>query len=226
MNGIVPAARIVLALCLVMVSGGLLAVRPAAAQVRSVEEWTNQPLNVKGAPAGWKRVFLFPANVEVVASGAERVLHLKSAGDHSIIAKDLSGVDLAATPWLEWAWRVDELPRGANLEKNDQSDSAVEIHLVWKAGNVTLGYAWDETLGLEHFFENPRRSGVHFLIVTSGKAQPGTWISVKRDVVADYRKVFNAEPPGPPDRIAISIDSNQTRSRAESYVGAIRFRAQ
>ena len=121
---------------------------------------------------------------------------------------------------------MDELPRGANLENKELGDSAVEIHLAWKASNVTLGYAWDETLALERFFENPRKAGVHFLIVTSGKAQPGKWVSVKRDVAADYRKVFKAEPPGSPDQIAISIDSNQTRSTAESYVGAIRFRAQ
>jgi hypothetical protein len=208
-----------------VVSGCVLTDRPAEAQARPVEEWTSQPLDVKGVPAGWKRILLFPANVEVVAVGGERALHLKSVRDHSIIAKDLRGVDLAVTPWLEWTWRADELPRGANLEKKELADAAVEIHLAWKAGNVTLGYAWDETLEPERFFENPRQPRVHFVIVTSGKARPGAWVSVKRDVVADYRKVFKAEPPGPPDQIAISIDSNQTRSRAESYVGAIRFRA-
>ena len=224
MIGIVPAARSVLAWCLV-VGGCLLAVGPVAAQIRPVEEWTSQPLNKTGVPAGWKRVFLFPAKVEVVANGAERALHLESAGDHSIIARDLGGVNLAETPWLEWTWRVDELPRGANLAKKDLADSAIEIHLVWKAGHATLGYAWDETLDLERSFENPRQGSVHFLIVTNGTAQPGKWITLKRQVVEDYRKVFKAEPPGPPDQIAISIDSNQTRSRAESYVGPIRFRA-
>jgi DUF3047 family protein len=224
MSAIVPAARIVL--CLAVVGGGFLVAGPVSAQVQSVEEWTSQSLNKTGTPAGWEKVLpvLTSAKVEVIANGAERVLHLKSTGDHSIIAKDLSGVNLAATPWLEWTWRVDALPRGANLEKKEQGDSAAEIHLVWKAGNRILGYAWDETLSLERFFENPRQAGVYFLIVTSGKAQPGKWISMKRHVIEDYKKVFNAEPPGPPDRIAISIDSNQTRSTAESYIGAIRFR--
>jgi len=61
--------------------------------------------------------------------------------------------------------------------------------------------------------------------VTSGKARPGEWISETRDVVADHRMIYGTEPSGAPDPIAISIDSNQTRSKAESFIGAIKFRA-
>ena len=247
MNGIDVAARSrhrrrfgPLRLFVVAAIIGLLAGHWVDAQPRPVEDWTSQPANAKGVPAGWKKLpdalswlerqaagLFLPANYDfaIVGNGAERALHLKSAGDHSIIVKDLSGLDLTTTPLLEWTWRADVLPRGANLEKNALSDSAAEIHLVWKAGKRTLGYAWDETLPVDHAFENIRRSGVHFVIVTSGKARPGEWISVQRDVVSDHRKVFKTEPSGPPDQIAISIDSNQTRSTAESFIGALRFRA-
>ena len=199
--------------------------RRIEAQVKSVEDWASQPLNVKGAPVGWSKLFLFSANVETVAQGGEQVLRLKSASDHSIIARAIGAVDLAATPVLEWKWRVDELPRGANLKVSEQSDSAVEIHLVWEASKRTLGYAWDETLPVGDVFPSPRKSGVNFLIVTSGKARPGEWIAVTRNVVDDHMQVFKTKPAGPPDQIAISIDSNQTRSSAEAFIGAIRFRA-
>jgi hypothetical protein len=211
-----------------------------AAQVRPVEDWTSQPLNARGVPAGWKKlpdVLTFAQRAAlsifsearydfaVVASGPERALHLKSADEHSIIVKNLAGVDLKATPILDWTWRVDVLPQGGNLSKNDQSDSAAELHLFWKTGDRTIGYAWDETLPVEKEFKNPRRKEVRFLIVTSGKARPGEWIRVTRDVMADHQTIYGVEPSGPPDRIAISIDSNQTRSTAEAYIGAIRFRA-
>src|SRR5262245_28420874 len=199
--------------------------RGIEAQVKSVEDWASQPLNVKSAPVGWSKLFLFSANVEIIAQGGERVLHLKSANDHSIIAKAIGPVDLAATPVLEWKWRVDELPRGANLKVSAQSDSAVEIHLVWEASKRTLGYAWDETLPVGDVFSSPRKGGVNFLIVTSGKARPGEWIAVTRNVVDDHMQVFKTKPTGPPSQIAISIDSNQTHSSAEAFIGAIRFRA-
>jgi len=197
------------------------------AQVRPVEDWSSQPVDVTGVPAGWSRVsFIFAANFTVKVERGERVLHLRSRDDHSIISKELGGIDLAATPVLEWRWRVDEVPRGANLSRNDRSDSAVEIHLGWKADRRTLGYAWDETLPAGGPpFENPRKRGVHFLIVTSGPARPGTWVTVARNVVNDHVAAFGRPPARPPDLIAISIDSNQTHSTAEAYVGAIRFRA-
>ena len=46
-----------------------------------------------------------------------------------------------------------------------------------------------------------------------------------RDVLSDYRMIYGIEPSDPPDQIAISVDSNQTRSKAESFIGTIRFRA-
>jgi hypothetical protein len=216
-----------------------LLVRWVDAQVRPVEDWTSQPPNAKGVPTGWKKLpdvlpFVqrqvmraLPANYdfEVVANGAERALHLKSAGDHSIIVKELTGVDLTTTPLLEWTWRVDVLPQGANLNKKDQSDSAAELHIVWKTGERTIGYSWDETLPVDFEFKNPRRTEVRFLIVTSGKARPSEWIRVTRNVASDHRKIYGTDPSGPPDQIAISVDSNQTGSTAESFLGAIRFRA-
>jgi hypothetical protein len=229
-----------LSLVVVAAIAGLLLVRWVNAQVRPVEDWTSQPPNAaKGVPTGWKKLpdvlpfvqrqvmLALPANYdfEIVPNGAGRALHLKSAGDHSIIVKELTGLDLTATPVLEWMWRVDVLPQGANLNKNDQSDSAAEIHLVWKASKRTMGYAWDETWPVESNFENPRRREVHFLVVTTGKARPREWISVTRNVVSDHRTLYGTDPSGPPDQIAISVDSNQTHSTAESFIGAIRFRA-
>ena len=42
------------------------------------------------------------------------------------------------------------------------------------------------------------------------------------DVRADYRAIFGEEPPDP-GAVTLSIDSNDTHSRAESLIGPIRF---
>jgi hypothetical protein len=164
---------------------------------------------------------------EIVASGSGNALRMKSDNEHSIIVKELGGLqlDLADTPLLEWTWRADVLPRGADLGVRSRSDSAAELHVVWSDARRQIGYSWDETRLLGSFFENPRFARVVFLIASSGRARPGEWISVTRDVVADYQRIYRSEPPGPPDRIAISIDSNQTRSTAEAHIGPIAFRA-
>jgi len=223
--------------------------------VRVVENWTNHQLNAKATqqgnqgeafvPAGWKELpdtlslvdglamraaITSKYSFEIGANGSEKVLHLKSISEHSTIVKDLRGfdLDLAKTPLLNWKWRVEMLPKGADLSNRDRSDSAAEIHLVWRAAGRMIGYAWDEALPVGHQFDGPRappRVRVRFFIVGSGTALLGQWLEVTRDVREDYRRAYNAEPPGPPDQIAISIDTNQTKSTAESFIGAITFRA-
>jgi len=246
MKGIYRAARFprgcrYSAICLFVVAGiaSLLLVQWVHAQLLTIEDWASNPVNAKGVPTGWRKLpdalpflerqamRLIPANYdfEVVANTSAKVLHLKSADDHSIIVKDLSGLNLARTPLLEWKWRADVLPHDANLSRNDTSDSAAEIHIVWRASKRTIGYAWDETLPVDYYFANPRRPEVHFVIVTSGKARPGEWVPVTRDILSDHRKIYGTEPSEPPDQIAISVDSNQTRSKAESFIGTIAFRA-
>jgi hypothetical protein len=220
----------------------LLFVRGVDAQIQVVEDWASQRVNAKGVPDGWKELRetlsfvqrqamrLITANYDftIVAKSSGKVLHLKSANDHPIMVKDLGVLDLDKTPLLTWEWKVEVLPKDADLSKSEKSDSAAEILIVWKAKGHMIGYAWDETLPLGHQFDGPRappQIRVHFFVVGSGKTQLGQWISVTRDVREDYRKSFNSEPPGPPDQIAISIDSNQTKSTAESFIGRIMFRA-
>jgi hypothetical protein len=218
---------------------GLLLVGGASARVRTVEDWSAHAAGARGVPAGWKpvsetvswleRQVLSRAgnDFQVVASGAGKALRMKSDSEHSIIVKGLRGleVNLVETPLLEWTWRVDVLPRGADLGVRSRSDSAAELHVVWSARKRTIGYSWDETRPVGSFFENPRFARVFFLIVSSGPARPGEWVSVTRDVVADHQAIYGSEPSEPPDRIALSIDSNQTRSTAEAYLGRIAFRA-
>src|SRR5215468_8406121 len=163
----------------------------ASAQALVVEDWSSTPVSARGVPFGWhkladslpflerqiaKRLITSNYDLEVVSSSPGRALHLVSAGDHSIIVKDLSGLDLGRTPLLEWMWRVDVAPRDADLSSKERSDSAAEIHLVWRAAKRTIGYAWGETLPVQVPLHHPRRGQVQLRIATSGRARPGEWV--------------------------------------------------
>ena len=63
---------------------------------------------------------------------------------------------------------------------------------------------------------------VTYIILRSGPAELGRWVEERRDVRADYRAIYGEEPPDP-GAITLSIDSNDTHSRAESLIGPIRF---
>jgi hypothetical protein len=65
---------------------------------------------------------------------------------------------------------------------------------------------------------------LHAVVVRSGEAHAGKWITERRDVVADYRRLFGREP----DRIRgirIQINSQHTKSQAEAYWRSVKFKA-
>ena len=110
----------------------------APAPVKSgqvVEDWRDVPLGSRGVPPGWQKYETpggQPAyDFTVVEDGGRRALDLKSAADHSTIAKEVH-VALAATPLLEWEWKVLALPRGADLQVEHGEELAV------RAGRASL----------------------------------------------------------------------------------------
>jgi len=59
--------------------------------------------------------------------------------------------------------------------------------------------------------------------VRSGMANAATWITERRNVAEDYRRIYG-EDPDDAGAVALSIDTNDTGAPAEALFGAIAFR--
>lgn len=57
------------------------------------------------------------------------------------------------------------------------------------------------------------------IVIRSGPADLGRWVTERRNVLEDYRRIFGEEP----GAIALSIDTNDTHTTAETVVGTIQF---
>lgn len=64
---------------------------------------------------------------------------------------------------------------------------------------------------------------VTYIVVRSGYDELGQWITEQRNVREDYKRIFDEEPEEI-GYISLSIDSNDTDSRAEAFIGPILFR--
>jgi len=196
-----------------------------------VEDWTRQPLNSRGVPDTWtahETIGGHPAYDFAIAEiDGRRALDMRSHDDHSTIAKKLS-IDLKATPWLEWDWKVIELPDRADIRYRETSDAAAHVYVVWPRWPSMLrsrliGYIWDANLPAGSVHVSQKTGTVTFIVVRSGKAELGKWVTERRNVRDDYRMVYGEDPENP-TIIALSIDTNDTRSPSESFLGPIRFR--
>jgi DUF3047 family protein len=82
---------------------------------------------------------------------------------------------------------------------------------------------WDTTAPVGTICKSEKTGTVTYVVVRSGPADLGKWLTERRNVVEDFKKIYGAEPDNP-EALSVAIDSNDTNSTSESFIGAILFR--
>jgi len=195
-----------------------------------VEDWSTQPSGGAGIPDGWTGQSWGNPRYDftVVTDGSERVLHLKSRGDNSTISKEIK-IDVRELPLLVWRWKAVALPAGGDCRKRATDDQAAQVYVAFPrfptaARSRIIGYVWDTTAPAGTIVKSESSSLVTYVVVRSGTAELGRWLTETRNVYDDFRRIYGEAPTEPVGAVSVAIDSNDTRSSAESYVGAISFR--
>jgi Protein of unknown function (DUF3047) len=197
-----------------------------------VEDWSRYAVGSKGIPSDWTGQSWGSPRYDftIESQDSHKVLRLRSANDGSTISKDIKGkVDLAQTPLLEWSWRVTTLPAGANACRKPTDDQAAQVFLVWPrfpeaVRSRIIGYVWDTTAPTGTICKSEKTGTVTYVVVRSGTSDLGKWLTERRNVAEDFRKIYG-EAPGAPAAVSVAIDTNDTNSKAESFMGSILFRA-
>ena len=220
--------RVTFGVVLVVVA---LAVAAVAAAQMVVEDWSKVSVGTKGIPPDWKgQNWGSPAyDMTVVEDGGKKVLHLKSKNEGSTISKEVKGkVNLKTTPILEWSWKAVVLPTGGNSCAKATDDQAAQVYVAWPrfpeaVRSQVIGYVWDTTQPVGTICKSEKTGTVTYVVLRSGSAELGKWHTERRNVREDFKKIYGAEPDNP-GAVSISIDSNDTSSMSESFVGAVFFK--
>ena len=202
-----------------------------AADVFVVEDWAKVPVGTTGIPPGWqKQRWGSPSyDFAVVEAEGRRVLHLKSAGDSSNISKEVKGkVNLKETPVLEWTWKATVLPAGGDSRKKETDDQAAQLYVTWPrfpeaVRSRIIGYVWDTTAPAGTIVKSEKTGTVTYVVLRSGPAELGKWLTERRNVREDFKTIYGEEPEDP-SVVSFGIDSDDTKSTAESWMGTILFR--
>ena len=198
-----------------------------------VEDWSKLSVGGKGIPDAWKgQNWGSPAyDMTIVEDGGKKVLHMKSKNEGSTISKDIKGkVNLKDTPILEWRWKAVVLPKDGNSCVKATDDQGAQMYVVWPrfpepVRSQIIGYVWDTTATLGTICKSEKTGTVTYVIVRSGTAELGKWHTERRNVREDYRRIYGSEPDGP-GAVSVAIDSNDTGSSSESFIGSIVFKRQ
>ncbi len=195
-----------------------------------VEDWSKHPVGAKGIPDEWKPQ-TWGGNpvydLTVVEESPMKVLHLKSRGQSSTINKEVK-VNVKETPILEWRWKAVVLPTGGDCRKKATDDQAVQLYVTFPrfpslVRSRIIGYIWDTTAPEGTIVGSEKTSLITYVVVRSGSKDLNRWVTESRNVYEDYKRIYKEEP-GKLEDVSIAIDSDDTNSSAESYMGTILFR--
>jgi len=189
------------------------------------------------APEGWTTRKFAPifGNGEryffqFVHNGAdEHYLHLQSGRDNSFSVGREKLVPLQEWPVLEWQWKMGVLPKNGDVRVKERDDQAGDVCVVIRPSltgfDSSLCYLFQDEGPKDTPIKSTKRDNAYHLILrTTAAGDPlREWLQERRNVLADYKRVFGREPSGEA-LIAVLIDSNDTESSAEAFYREIVMR--
>ncbi|TAN62498.1 DUF3047 domain-containing protein [bacterium] len=167
------------------------------------------------------------ADVTVVDTEAGSALHLKSEST-SIAVYNEGVIDIASHPYLNWSWLVKKLPKGGDVRKRNMDDQAIQLYVIfpykWPASinSRLIGYIWDTSAKAGAELTSTKTSNTKYIVIKSGVDGLGKWHAEERNVIEDYKRLFKEEA-HLASGVSVMIDSDDTKSSAESFIADVFF---
>ena len=200
-------------------------------------------------PAGWEVVKITeekkPTQYGSSTTAAPSCCSAKADGAATGLGQPTK-FDIKATPIIEWRWKINKLIAAADNAVASKEDSPVRIVFSFggdraklpltdrvaltlsdqRSGKptpyATLMYIWSNKAPVGTVIPNPHTDRVQMIVAASGPAGVGTWQSLKRNVLDDYRKAFDEEP-GLLMSIGVLTDTDNTGESVEAWYGDIQL---
>lgn len=179
-----------------------------------------------GVPQGWQlKEKSGKADFAVVKDSDLNAVRFRSADTSFSLEKEVY-VDLKQFPVLTWKWKVTKLPMGGDFRKSRTDDQAAQLFIAFSKTRAIV-YIWDTTApqGTMGDAAAPFFMSIKTVVVRSGAADTGKWLTEVRNVYDDYMKMFGDKPGGVAG-VRLQINSQHTGTSAESYFANVVFMKQ
>jgi hypothetical protein len=180
--------------------------------------------------SGWQqRDFTGRTRYTLVDTDAGRVLHARASASASALYREVD-VDLGKTPCLHWQWRIGGIYTDNRAERRKEGDDyPARIYVIFDTGfgwwnRTAVNYVWSSYQAIGSRWPNAYTNKARMIAVASGQPANPSWQSRARNVVDDYRRLFNAEPP-PVEAVAIMTDADDLGAEGHAWYKDLRFHA-
>ncbi len=201
-------------------------------------------------PAAWKFASLpnkQPTKYAIVDLAGVRALKVEADDSYGNLVHGLH-VQLGERSSLSWRWRVDTLVEGADIKTRGGDDSPAKLCVFFAFDKArlplgertklaiaasttgqdlpteTLCYVWDNKLPVDTGLANAFTQRVRYIVLQSGSAKLAQWLTQRRNLFADYLRVFADEAEGKVPEVvgvAVSADADNTHGHGLAYFGDV-----
>jgi len=202
-------------------------------------------------PSGWRPTNVpgvsRPTVYDIVRDEGVSVLRARARAAMSGLDHVVS-VDPERMPILSWRWKVSRPVNGgaAGTKQGDDYSARVYVFFDYDLGRLgflarskvklaramhgdavpaaALCYVWDAKAPVGTVVPSAYTDRVRMIVVDSGAAEAGRWISHSRNVAEDFRRAFGEAPPRV-NGVAVATDTDNTGDDITAWFGDFRFEA-
>jgi hypothetical protein len=174
-------------------------------------------------PQGWRlKEKTGEAEVKILMEDGETIAYFKSISASFSLERPVN-IDPKRYPYISWKWKVLRLPSGGDVRFKKKNDQAAQLLIAFKGRNI-ISYIWDTLSPIGSISDEsngwPINLKIKVITVKSGASDLNKWITFKRNIVDDYKMLFNEEPPFI-EGVRVQINSQNTGTIAEAMFGKI-----
>lgn len=229
----------------------VLSILQAADESRHIDLGLSSAFYEEGQiPTGWRLRKRFGrsegANAKwTVVNGVPAVM-LHSEAALTFLEKEVD-IDISEFPVVTWKWKVENILQGNDERTKEGDDHPIRIFFVFEPdsskqsfwfrlkrflyldrihghpmGGRFTEYLWSSHLQPNDTIKDPGKPWQKLIVIEGGNRNLGKWLSYKRNLYGDYKKLYQEEP----RRlifIGILNDTDQTGQEAVSYVADLVF---
>ncbi len=155
-------------------------------------------------------------------------------------------IDPKANPVIEWRWKVSGVLAKSAFGTKAGDDFAARVYVLFdydtaklpfgtrmklKLARAMYGeavptaglcYVWDSKAPVGTAAWSAYTDRLRMIVVTSGAAQAGQWVTVRRNVAEDFKVAFGEDSPAI-SGVAIATDTDNTGEAVTAWYGDVRF---
>jgi len=147
-------------------------------------------------------------------------------------------IDLEKYPIVSWRWKVTSNPKNATDDTRQGDDHAARLYFIFNAPKKSIfgqlktffgipnthaiNYIWAIDMESGTFRDSPYTDQSIMFAVDTGQQHLGEWVTHRRNLLDDYRKIFDRNP-SLISAVALMTDTDNGQGTVTTYYGDIVF---